>query len=137
QLKWHDSLFGYQVGHKDEDLSFSEEDSAPYAALGAVVEERFEWHDDRPPKIPWQDTIIYETHVKGISMLHPEVPEELRGTYLGLSADPILNHLKKLGVTTIQLLPIHAKVHDRHLLEKDLKNYWGYNTLAYFAPEPE
>ncbi len=136
-IRWHDSLFGYEIGNPDKDLSFSEEDSAPYAPLGAVVEERFEWGDDRPPRIPWEDTIIYETHVRGISMLHPDVPEHLRGTYLGLVSEPILEHLKRLGVTTIQLLPVHAKVQDRHLVERGLANYWGYNTLAYFAPEPE
>lgn len=137
KLRWHDSLFGYEIGNADADLSMSTVDNAPYAPLGAVVEERFEWGDDRAPRIPWEDTIIYETHVKGISMLHPEVPEGIRGTYLGLVSEPILDHLKKLGVTTIQLLPVHAKVHDRHLVEKGLSNYWGYNTLAYFAPEPE
>lgn len=135
-LRWHDSLFGYQPGDPTEDLSFNEEDSAPYAPLGAVVEDTFEWGNDRRPDIPWEDTLIYETHVKGISKLHPEVPPSLRGTYLGLASDPILEHLKQLGVTTIQLLPVHAKVQDRRLVEKGLANYWGYNTLAFFAPEP-
>ncbi|MFQ5571065.1 MAG: glycogen debranching protein GlgX, partial [Rhodothermales bacterium] len=135
-LQWHDSLFGYQVGHPDKDLSFSDGDSAPFAPLGAVVEDTFEWSNDRLPDIPWEDTIIYETHVKGISYLHPEVPEHLRGTYLGLASDPIIDHLKSLGVTTIQLLPVHAKVQDRWLVEEGLSNYWGYNTLAFFAPEP-
>ncbi len=136
ELVWDDSLFGYIVGHEDADLSFNTADSAPYAPLGVVVEERFEWGDDRPPQIPWVETIIYETHVKGISKLHPEVPEDLRGTYLGLVSDPILDHFEKLGVTTIQLLPVHAKVHDDFLIQKNLRNYWGYNTLAYFVPEP-
>ncbi|GIV61390.1 MAG: glycogen operon protein GlgX homolog [Rhodothermaceae bacterium] len=135
-LRWHDSLFGYTPGDPREDLSFNAEDSAPYAPLGAVVGEGFAWGDDQPPCIPWSDTVIYETHVKGISMRHPEVPEALRGTYLGLASEPILEHLKRLGVTTIQLLPVHAKVNDRHLVEAGLANYWGYNTLAYFAPEP-
>ncbi len=136
-LRWHDSLFGYKIGDPAGDLSFSEEDSAPYAPLGAVVESCFEWGDDCSPRIPWEDTIIYETHVKGITKLHPEVPEPLRGTYLGLTCEPVLEHLKRLGVTTIQLLPVHAKVHDRHLVERGLRNYWGYNPLCYFAPEPE
>ena len=135
-LVWDDSLFGYIKGHPDSDLSFSEADSAPYAPLGVVIEERFEWGDDRPPNIPWTDTIIYETHVKGISKLHPEVPEALRGTYLGLVSEPILDHFRKIGVTTIQLLPVHAKINDDFLVEQNLTNYWGYNTLAYFAPEP-
>lgn len=135
-LTWDKSLYGYEYGHPDADLSFSEKDSAAFAPLGMVIEERFEWGDDRPPRIPWEDTIIYETHVKGISKLHPEVPDDLRGTYLGLASDPILEHLKALGVTTIQLLPVHAKIQDEFLVEKELTNYWGYNTLAYFAPEP-
>jgi len=136
-LTWNDALFGYQIGHPDEDLSFNPADSAPYAPIGAVVEERFEWGGDRSPGIPWEDTIIYETHVKGISMRHPQVPKHLRGTYLGLVSDPILDHLKRLGITTVQLLPVHAKVQDRRLVELGLSNYWGYNTLSFFAPEPE
>lgn len=136
-LKWDDSLFGYDLESPEEDLSLSELDSAPYAPLGAVVEEAFEWGDDRAPRIPWEDTIIYETHVKGITKLHPDVPEKVRGTYLGLVSDPVLDHLQDLGVTTIQLLPVHAKVQDRRLVKQGLAQYWGYNTLAYFAPEPE
>ena len=137
RLTWDDRLFGYQVESEDEDLSFDEGDSASCAPLGAVVEDQFEWGDDRRPGIPWEDTIIYETHVKGITQKHPDVPERLRGTYLGLASDPVIDHLKKLGITTVQLLPVHAKVHDRHLVEKGLANYWGYSTLGYFAPEPE
>ena len=136
-LQWDDSLFGYELGHEDEDHSFSELDSAAYAPLGAVVEETFAWGDDRAPSIPWEDTIIYETHVKGISQQHPDVSTPLRGTYLGLASEPIIHHLRKLGVTTIQLLPVHAKLHNKYLLEKGLRNYWGYSTLGYFAPEPE
>jgi isoamylase len=136
-LRWDDSLFGYEIGHQNADLSFSKADSARFAPLGAVVEERFEWGDDRSPAIPWEDTVIYETHVRGISMLHPEVPKNLRGSYLGLATDPILDHLRTLGITTVQLLPVHAKVHDRFLVEKGLVNYWGYNTMSYMAPEPD
>ena len=137
-LRWDDSLFGYDVDDEEnEDLSFSTTDSAPYAPLGAVVEETFAWGNDQSPEIPWEDTIIYETHVKGMTKRHPEVPEPLQGTYLGLASEPVIEHLKKLGVTTVQLLPVHAKLQDRHLLQKGLRNYWGYNTLAYFAPEPE
>ncbi len=136
-LTWDDSLFGYEIGSKKKDLSLSEADSAAFAPLGAVVEETFAWGDDRRPQIPWEDTIIYETHVKSISERHPDVPEHLRGTYLGLASEPVISHLQDLGVTTVQLLPVHAKVHDRHLIEKGLSNYWGYNTLAYFAPEPD
>src|SRR5690606_26686629 len=136
-LVWDDALFGYQVGHPDADLSFDERDSAPFAPLGAVVEDRFEWGNDRPPEVPWEDTVIYETHVKGITKRHPDIPEEMRGTYLGLAADPVLDHLTRLGVTTVQLLPVHAKLHDRRLVEMGLSNYWGYNTLSFFAPESD
>jgi glycogen operon protein len=136
-LRWDDSLFGYEVGSDNSDLSFSTRDSAPYAPLGAVVEESFAWGNDQPPEIAWEDTIIYETHVKGLTQNHPDVPEPLRGTYLGLASEPLIDHFKKLGITTVQLLPVHAKLQDRFLLEKGLRNYWGYNTLAYFAPEPE
>ena len=136
KLRWHDSLYGYLPRHRDEDLSFSDQDSAPYAPLGAVVEEAFEWGNDRRLDLSWEDTIIYETHVKGISFRHPDVPESLRGTYLGLVSEPILDHLGNLGVTTIQLLPVHAKVQDHRLVRNGLSQYWGYNTLAFFAPEP-
>jgi isoamylase len=137
-LRWDDSLFGYDVNDEEqEDLSFDTQDSAPYAPLGAVVEETFAWGNDQSPEIPWEDTIIYETHVKGITKQHPKVPERLRGTYLGMACEPVINHLKALGITTVQLLPVHAKMHRRELLKKGLREYWGYNTLAYFAPEPE
>ena len=136
-LRWDDSLFGYDVDDDKQDLSFSTADSARYAPLGAVVEETFAWGNDQSPEIPWEDTIIYETHVKGMTKKHPEVPEPHQGTYLGMASEPVIDHLKKLGVTTVQLLPVHAKLQDRHLLEKGVRNYWGYNTLAYFAPEPE
>jgi glycogen operon protein len=135
-LRWHDSLFGHIVGDAQQDLSFSPSDSAAHAPLGAVVEDAFEWGDDRPPGVPWEDTIIYETHVKGISRLHPAVSEDVRGTYLGLASDPILDHLTSLGITTVELLPVQAFVNDRHLVERGLSNYWGYNPLGYFAAEP-
>lgn len=135
-MHWDDSLFGYELGSDEADLSFSESDSAPFAPLGAVVEEAFSWHSDRPPGVDIEDTVIYETHVKGLTKHHPDVPERLRGTYLGLASEPLLRHFRALGVTTVQLLPVHAKIHDRHLVEKGLDNYWGYNTMAYFAPEP-
>ncbi|NBC87706.1 MAG: glycogen debranching protein GlgX [Bacteroidetes bacterium] len=136
-LRWDDSLFGYHIGSDKADLSFDDRDSAAYAPLGAVVEETFAWGNDRSPAIPWKDTLIYETHVKGLTRRHPDVPESMRGTYLGIASEPIIDHFKDLGVTTVQLLPVHAKLQDRFLLEKGLRNYWGYNTLAYFAPEPE
>ncbi len=131
-----DSLFGYELEHPNLDMSMSTIDSVKDAPLGAVIDGSFKWGSDSQLRIPWDNTIIYETHVRGISRSHPEVPESIRGTYLGLIADPILDHLKELGVTTVQLLPVHAKVSEGHLVEKGLTNYWGYNTLAYFAPEP-
>src|SRR5690606_10742044 len=115
-LRWDDALFGYVVGHPDGDLSFDERDGAPFAPLGAVVEGAFDWGRRRPPHVPWEDTVIYEAHVRGLTMRHPDVPEAHRGTYLGLASEPVLDHLTRLGVTTVQLLPVHAKLHDRHLL---------------------
>ena len=135
-VRWHSSLFGYGSVSKAETQGCSIVDNAPYAPLGAVIDPSFDWQDDVPPCISWQDTVIYETHVKGISMLHPEVPETIRGTYLGLASDPVIAHLKSLGVTAVQLLPIQSFVNDKHLMDRGLTNYWGYNTLAYFAPEP-
>ncbi|QRN79951.1 MAG: glycogen debranching protein GlgX [Nocardiopsis sp. BM-2018] len=114
----------------------SESDSAPFAPLGVVVDDAFDWQGVEAPRVPWQDTIIYETHVRGSTMRHPAVPEELRGTYLGLVSPPVLQHLRDLGVTTVQLLPIQSIVQDQRLLDMGLANYWGYNTLNYFAPEP-
>jgi isoamylase len=135
-LEWHDSLFAYRFGGDDADLSMSEEDSARFAPLGMVVERGFEWGDDRRPNVPWERTIIYETHVRGLTKRHPGVRPELRGTYLGAASDPVLEHLVSLGVTTVQLMPLQAFVRDRHLVDRGLTNYWGYNPLAYFAPEP-
>ncbi|PSQ83748.1 MAG: glycogen debranching enzyme GlgX, partial [Bacteroidetes bacterium QS_7_67_15] len=138
ELRWDDSLFSYDfdADEKERDLTFDDTDSAPFAPLGAVVEEAFSWNGDRAPEVDIEDTIIYETHVKGISKRHPDVPEPLQGTYLGLASDPIIRHLKRLGVTTVQLLPVHAKIHDQHLVDRGLDNYWGYNTMGYLAPEP-
>jgi glycogen operon protein len=132
RLAWDDSLFGYQVGQ--DDTTFDERDSAPFAALARVVDPAFTWGDDRPPRTPWHKTFIYEGHVKGLTMRHPEVPEHLRGTYAGVAAEPILRHLSDLGVTAIELLPVHHHADDRYLEEKGLVNYWGYNSLSFFAP---
>lgn len=135
-LRWDNALFGYTIGDAGEDLSQGETDSAPFAPLGMVIEDAFAWGDDRRPKIPWENTVIYEAHVKGISKLHPEVDEHLRGTYLGLASEPILEHLTSLGVTTVELLPVQTFTNDHYLVEQGLSNYWGYNPLGYFAPEP-
>jgi isoamylase len=135
-LRWADELFGYRLGGDDDDLSFDEHDSAAFAPLAAVVDAGFDWGNDRPPKRRWRETVIYEAHVKGLTQLHPKVPEPLRGTYAGIASDPVIAHLTRLGITAIELMPVHHFVRDRHLLERDLTNYWGYNTLGFFAPEP-
>jgi isoamylase len=135
-LRWGDELFGYTIGHPEADLSFDQRDSAAFAPLGMVVDGSFDWGQDRRPNHPWHETTIYEAHVRGLTQLHPEVPEAIRGTYAAVASDPILRHLEKMGITAIELMPVHHFVHDRHLLDRGLKNYWGYNTLNFFAPEP-
>jgi isoamylase len=136
QERWHEALFGYIYGSRDEDLSFDPRDSAPYAPIAAVADTAFTWGDDRPPRTPWHETIIYEAHVKGFTRLHPRVPEPLRGTYLGLASEPAIGHLLNLGVTAVELMPLHHHVDEYHLVRRGLVNYWGYNTLGYFAPDP-
>ena len=132
-LKWDDSLFGYHLGQ--DDRTFNDSDSAPFAPLAMVVDTAFTWGDDRPPRTPWHKTFIYETHVKGLTMRHPDVPEALRGTYAGLASEAIIKHLQELNVTAIELLPVHQSLVDRHLCDAGLSNYWGYNTLNFFAPQ--
>ncbi|MDO8777867.1 MAG: glycogen debranching protein GlgX, partial [Burkholderiaceae bacterium] len=135
QLRWGDALYGYTIGSKREDLSFDRRDSAPLVPKSRVLEPAFTWGDDRRPTVPWQDMVIYELHVRGFTMTHPEVPARLRGTYAGLGCAPVVDYLKRLGVTTVELLPVHSYVSERHLASKGLSNYWGYNTLGFFAPE--
>ncbi len=135
-LQWDDRLFGYQVGHPEEDLSRDERDSAPVMPRCLVVESAFSWGDDRSPRTPWARTVIYEAHVRSLTMRHPEVPEELRGTYLGLASEPIVEHLTALGVTAVELMPVHHFVSERALVDRGLSNAWGYNTLGFFAPHP-
>ncbi|HEX5691481.1 MAG TPA: glycogen debranching protein GlgX, partial [Roseiflexaceae bacterium] len=117
------------------DLSFDTRDSAPYMPRCVVIDSAFDWGDDRPPNTPLHESIIYELHVKGFTKLHPEVPEEQRGTFAGLASPPVIDYLKQLGVTAVELLPVHQRIDDRHLVEQGLSNYWGYNTLSYFAPD--
>jgi len=133
-LAWDDALFGYRIGDPAADLSIDPRDSAPYALLAEVHDDAFDWRDDAPPRVPWHKTVIYEAHVKGLTMLHPKVPKKLRGTYAGIASAPVISHLRSLGVTALELLPVHHHMHDRHLVEKGLANYWGYNTIGYFAP---
>ncbi|UUX95099.1 glycogen debranching protein GlgX [Aquabacterium sp. J223] len=135
RLRWNDALYGYTVGHKRADLTLDRRDSAAYMPKCRVLESAFSWGEDRRPDIPWADMVVYELHVRGFTMRHPEVPEPLRGTYAAMASAPVIGYLKKLGITTVELLPIHAFVNDRHLAEKGLQNYWGYNTLGFFAPE--
>ncbi|WP_442107931.1 glycogen debranching protein GlgX [Pseudomonas sp. NUPR-001] len=135
-LKWSEALFGYTIGHADGDLSFDERDSAPFVPKCKVIDPAYTWGRDQRVGVPWDRTILYEAHVRGISMRHPAVPEANRGTFAGLMCDELLNHIKQLGVSSIELLPIHAFVNDQHLLQKGLNNYWGYNSIAFFAPHP-
>ncbi|HTU41296.1 MAG TPA: glycogen debranching protein GlgX [Candidatus Aquilonibacter sp.] len=135
-IRWSDSHFGYKVANKQEDLSFDRRDDAAVMPKNRVVDSAFTWGADKPPRIPWHDTIIYELHVKGFTMCHPDVPERLRGTYAGLASAPVIEYLTRLGVTSIELMPVHAFIDDRQLVERGLRNYWGYNTIGFFALEP-
>jgi isoamylase len=135
-ITWNDALFGYEMGNPDEDLSFSKSDSAPFMPRSVVIDHNFDWEGDRPPKIPYYNTIIYETHVKGFTKLHPDIPEKLRGTYAGIAHPASIAYLKKLGITAVELMPVHYFLSDRHLQEGGLTNYWGYNTINFFSPDP-
>jgi len=134
-IRWADEMFGYQVGHPDEDLSKDERDNAAYAPLAAVIDPAFTWGHDRPLRTPWHNTVIYEMHVRGFSRQHPDIPEQIRGTYEALTREPVIAHLTKLGVTAVELMPVHFHARDRHLEERGLTNYWGYNSFGFFAPE--
>jgi isoamylase len=134
-LRWDDALFGYTIGHPEEDLSRDDRDSAPFVPKSVVVDPYFDWRNDSQLHIPWHETIIYELHVKGFTRLHPEIPADLRGTYAGLAHPAAIDYLKKLGITSVELMPIHHSVADRHLLARGLTNYWGYNSLGFFAPD--
>lgn len=133
-IDWDDALFGYEIGNEQEDLSFSEVDSAPFMTKAVVIDPAFDWGDDKPPGTAYYNTIIYEVHVKGFTKLNPDIPEEMRGTYTALAHSSTIDYLKKLGITAIELMPVHYYLNDRYLKEKGLSNYWGYNTLGFFAP---
>ena len=128
---WDESLFGYHFDDADET---NHDDSAPHVPKSVVINPFFDWHDDRPPRTPYHDTVVYEAHVKGLTYLHPEVPEEMRGTYSGVAHPAVIAHLQRLGITAIELMPVHQFVHDDALVQRELRNYWGYNTIAFFAP---
>lgn len=133
-LKWHAALYSYFPGDQGPDLVSDPYDSAPYAPLGVVVDPSFDWKQDQPPDISWSQMLIYELHVKGFTQRHPDIPESIRGTYLGLCSEPVIEHLRKLGVTAVELLPVHHHIDEHRLIQLGLKNYWGYNTLAFFSP---
>jgi glycogen operon protein len=136
EVRWTDALFGYRLNARNADLSFDRRDSAPAMPKAVVVSSHFDWRDDRRPQTPWSETVIYEAHVRGLTKLLDEVRPPERGTFAALSNPEVIDHLKRLGVTAVELLPIHAYVQDRRLQEAGLNNYWGYNTLSFFAPEP-
>ncbi|MGD2217993.1 MAG: glycogen debranching protein GlgX, partial [Gemmatimonadales bacterium] len=135
-VTWSDTLFGYVLGDPAEDLSRDDRDSAVDLPKCVVIDTAFTWGDDRPPRTPWNRTVIYECHVRGLTLRHPSVPEDLRGTYLALASEPIVDHLLKLGVTAVELMPVHHKLSERNLHDRGLSNYWGYNTIGYLAPDP-
>ncbi|SDV51580.1 glycogen debranching protein GlgX, partial [Chitinasiproducens palmae] len=136
QLQWAPEVFGYTLGHADADLSFDERDSAPFVPKSRIVDTAFAWHHPSKVRVPWDRTVFYETHVRGYTKRHPAVPEAERGTFAGLSHPEVIAYIQSLGVTSVELLPIHSFVNDSLLLDKGLTNYWGYNTIGFFAADP-
>jgi isoamylase len=134
EIQWSDQVFGYTIGAPDTDLVRDDRDSAPVMPRSLVVDQAFTWGDDRSPRTPWNRTVIYECHVKGITARHPGVSKQLQGTYLGLSSDPVIDHLLSLGITAVELMPVHHFLPDHDLVERGLTNYWGYNSISFFAP---
>ncbi|MBN1654188.1 MAG: glycogen debranching protein GlgX [Deltaproteobacteria bacterium] len=132
---WNDALLDYDPTRKNIELSANHKDSAPFAPRAIIVDSRFDWQNDSPPRVPWERTVIYECHVKGLTKRHPGLPQELRGTYLGLCSQPTIDHLRDIGVTAVELLPVHKSVNERRLTDLGLTNYWGYNTVGFFAPD--
>lgn len=134
-LQWSDAHFGYVFGDEQEDLSFDQRDNAAGMPKCQVIDTSFSWDEDRRPGIPGHESVIYELHVKGFTVRHPEVPDNLRGTYAALATAPVIDYLKRLGITAVELMPVHTFVDDRNLVTKGLRNYWGYNSIGYFAPD--
>jgi isoamylase len=134
-VEWDTSVFSYKMDDPTKHLSFDDRDSAPHMPKSIVIDTSFNWEGDRPPKTAWSKTLIYETHVKGFTILNPEVPENIRGTYSGLAHPKSIEHLKNLGITAVELLPVHQFVQDESLQNKGLTNYWGYNSIGFFAPD--
>ena len=134
-VRWDDTPFGYTVGSPDEELTRDDRNSSGAMPRCIVIDPAFDWQGDHPPKIPWNRTVIYECHVKGMTIRHPHVPERLRGTYLGLCTEPIIEHLRALGATSVELLPIHHHITARRLADRGLTNYWGYDSIGFLAPD--
>lgn len=134
ELRWHDAAFGYYIGHPREDLSMDRRNSAFVMPKCIVIDPAVTWGSDIRPRIPWADTIVYEAHVKGITATHPDIAPPLRGTFAGLAEPNAIDHLVRLGITAVELLPVQAFFDDRYLVDKGLRNYWGYNTIGFFAP---
>ncbi len=135
QFVWNDAHFGYRTGSKQQDLSYDKRDNARYMFKSVVLDDAHSWGKDSQPRVPWEQTLIYEAHVKGLTQTFPGIPEGMRGTYNALSSPAMIAHLRRLGVTAVELLPVHAFLDDRHLTDRGLRNYWGYNTLSFFTPE--
>ncbi|MGZ3158834.1 MAG: glycogen debranching protein, partial [Burkholderiaceae bacterium] len=135
QVRWTDALYGYRIHSPRADLSFDRRDSAPAMPKAVVIDPAFNWHDDHSPNVPWEKTVIYETHVRGLTMRADRIPARQRGTFAALADPFVIDHLVNLGITAVELLPIHAFLQDRRLIANGLSNYWGYNTLSFFAPE--
>src|SRR6266852_2731958 len=133
-VRWNEAVYGHRLDDEAKDLSRNDTDSAPFVPKSVVVDQRFDWAGDRLLCTPWNDTVIYEMHVKGFTVQHPRVPHEQRGTYAGLSSPAAIDHLLELGVTAVELMPVHHLVHDHALVERGLRNYWGYNSIGYLAP---
>jgi isoamylase len=134
-VSWSPEMFSYAAGNPETDLVRDDRDNAIFAPKAVVVDQTFNWDNDRPPRLPLEETVIYETHVRGFSKLWEELDADMRGTYAGLGSAPAIKYFKKLGITAVELLPVHDHVDDQHLLDKGLTNYWGYNSIAFFAPE--
>ena len=134
-IEWSDAMFGYRIGDPQADLSLDDRDNARYVPKGVVIDPAFTWGGDQLLRTPWDRTIIYEMHVKGFTARHPDVPKHERGTYAGLTSPVVLDYLKALGITAVELLPVHHFVRDKHLYDRGLANYWGYNSIGFFAPD--
>jgi glycogen operon protein len=136
EVKWDPAVFGYTLDSPDKDLSFDKRDSQAFVPKCRVIDPAFTWGAERRPQVSWDRTIVYEIHARGFTMRHPQIPAELRGTFAGLMRADVVDYVRRLGATTVELLPIHAFVDDHYLLDKKLRNYWGYNTIGFFAPQP-